>query len=151
MKKKLFIFFMTFLAFVSFNRIQASSSQVFISIEASKVGNLYYEIIENGKRIEDDLIYTIYNSENKLVYTNSTKDGLLMEYDLDFDQYTIYIKDKAFPIQIDKDYLRTQHILKQLDISSPVFTQTNDQNNIALFYILNIVSFLFLIKRRAYE
>ena len=130
------------LMFLSCLNIHGLDSQLFITIEASKVGNLYYEIIENDKRIVDPISYSIFNSHHELIVETNIDNGLLIYNDLPFGNYTIKIKNKEFNICINPEYLKTQHLLKQLDISNLVYTSTNDNNKIYNYIYVNVIGAL---------
>lgn len=127
------------------NKIQPVFANTNVNIQAfaSNVCHLYYEIIKDNQPI--DVKYKIINSNNEIIIENKTKEGLLIEYNLPFDHYYIVIEDNKIPITLDSDYLTTQHILKQLNISSSIQTNTSDINHIYLYISLFSISFIFFI------
>ena len=128
-----------------------ASTNVRIHTFTSNVCNLYYEIIRDQKRIDTDLEYLIINQDNEIIIESKTKEGLIIDYDLPFGEYTLIIDEVKLPLILDNNYLTTQHILKQIDISSSIQTNTSDVNQISIYVSLLSISFisLSLIKRKS--
>ena len=72
--------------------IAFANTNVSIQTYPTNVCNLYYEIIQNNERIDVD--YKIVNSNNEIIVENKTKEGLLIEHNLPFDNYYIVIEEE---------------------------------------------------------
>jgi len=121
----------------------ALNTSILFEIEPSQVGNLYYEVIKNDQRIEKDINYQLYFQDQQIQQT--TKNGIIFISNLPFGSYKLMIENHIFPIEINSHYLKTQHLLKPLNISSKIYHQTSDHNTISLFIYSSIFSSFFLL------
>lgn len=97
--------------------VLASHTKVTIKVETATAANMYYEILDNGKRITKDMYFTLYDEDGNVVFKIKTKDGILFKENVPFGKYTLVSANgKKFRIIINKKYVKTQHILKPLEI-----------------------------------
>lgn len=123
----------------------ALDTSVLFEVHSSKVGNLYYEIVDQNGRIKNDLTYVIYNQSHELITQGTTENGILFIGNLPFGQYEIIIDTTSFSIEINATYLKSQHILKTLELGTSIFTQTNDYQKLFPTLYLSASSFLVLL------
>lgn len=109
----------------------ASGPSVNIEIEASTHANMYYEVLYDGKRIDKDIEFELFNEKGELIGTYRTNNGILLIKKVPFGSYVLKPKgyEKTFRIQVDREYLKTQHILKPLELKEKT-GQSMDKNNI---------------------
>ena len=126
----------------------ASNTNIHIEIHASEVANLYYEIYIHNKPAKNNIAYEIYDENNGCIISSKTNNNILFYPNLPFGVYDLVILDEHFCIEIDENYLRTQHILKPLYLQS-ISTQTSDDNQIS-FYLITLFVSGYLLRRAFY-
>ena len=129
------------------NQVKATTD-IQLDVHSTKVANIYYQVYGNDHPIYDELEFVLIH-ENGNVYSSKTNNSILFLKNVPLGQYELKIKDKPFTKQItvDKHYVKTQHLLKRIDIFHTHTTpNTNDTSHIN-FYIslLGITSFLILL------
>lgn len=117
---------------------KAAESEVYVETKESKVGNLYYEIIKGGKRVTEEILALLKDEHGNIVMKENIQKGVLWETGIPFGKYTIVICDKEeyyFPVSVDKEYIKTQHILKKLELERN-FVRTGDHAEAEWFFLL---------------
>ncbi len=134
----------------------ASGSSVNIKINASTHANLYYEILYNGNRIDKDIDFDLFNGNGKQIATYKTNNGILLIKKVPFGRYTLKPKgySNVFRIDVNREYLKTQHVLKPLELKLSIFSQldkseidnpqTGDDSFPFIYLVIFIISGLFL-------
>lgn len=123
----------TFITMSSLYIVSASNTSVLFEISPSKVANLYYQVLENGNPIKQDVTFELIDSNGQTILFPTTNDGILFIENVPFDDYILkYNETKKFPIQVDSEYLKTQHLLKTIDIG--ILSQKTDDNASLIFY-----------------
>lgn len=143
--------FLVFLILISTLLITASASTVSILTEETKVANMYYEVLINEKKITEDIEFYLVNKEtNKIILTAKTDDGILKIPNVPFGKYLLKTDEyKEIEIVINKEYAKSQHVLKQLNLKSFVlgektFITKLFDNGVTIIY-LHIHANIFLI------
>lgn len=142
------LFYMTLLSLFLFSNQVQANTDVQVSIHSSNVGNIYYQVFGNDQPIYDELEFDLIHESGK-IYKISTNDSILFLKNMPFGNYELKLKDKPFTYQftIDKQYVKSQHILKRIDIyydhSTP---NTSDESNIGFYLsLLGVTSLLMLL------
>ena len=99
----------------------AVSTEVYFTVEKSTIANMYYQVIENGEPITEDLTFEIIDADTgQVITTVSTEDSVLFVPDVPFGEYIVRLvdgSDREYHIRIDTEYLLTAHEKKDLDIT----------------------------------
>ena len=114
-----------------------------ITVHASNVANLYYQIYENNNPVEKKLTFHLKCDTGKQ-YLLESNDSILFIQNIPFGNYTLIYDDVSFPIKINQAYLKTQHELKKIDLYNQTITP-NTSDYFLNDFILFIFSFFVLL------
>lgn len=136
------------LSLLCFTQEISASTDVQLSVNSSNVANIYYQIYGNNQPIYDELEFFLVDTRGKEIQVKTNKSILFLK-NIPFGNYELELKDKPFTYQltIDKQYLKTQHLLKRIDIYNHHTTPNTDDNSNIGFYLslLGISSFFILL------
>ena len=138
----------------------SSKTSINISAEASTYGNIYYQIIKNGKELNKEVHITISDANSgDIIFDGKTQNnGIIKVYDVKFGNYIIFInldgKTYNYNFTIDSEYLYTQNDLKKIDINDLMKVnkndkagdvKTGDENHICIWMFICIFESLLII------
>lgn len=105
--------------FSSASTVFGANTDTYITVEASKVTNLYYEITQNGTPVDEEIRFVVKDAvTGEIVAEGVTEDGILFIPNVPFGKYILEAENgKQFSLSLDTAYLKEAHILKTLDIS----------------------------------
>lgn len=139
---------LTLLSFYLCSNHIYASTDIQLSIQSSNVANIYYQIFGNDEPIYDDLEFILLDNDGKK-YEIKTKESILFLKNIPFGNYELILLNKPFTyqIKIDKQYLKTQHQLKRIDLYKNHLTpNTSDDSNLKFYLsLLGITSFFILL------
>ena len=125
----------------------SANTDIQLVIDSSNVGNLYYQIYLNDQPIVEELEFYLIQENGKTVEIK-TNESILFIKNVSFGNYELRLKDSSFtyPLTIDKQYLKTQHQLKRIDLYKNQTTpNTNDSSNVNFYFILLGITFILLV------
>lgn len=135
------------LCFNLFHCDVSANSNLQISIQSSRVANLYYQVLNKNQPIIDELEFRLIDHEgNEQII--QTKQSILSLENIPFGNYELKLKNSSFSIfiSIDKNYLKTQHILKKLELSESIESpNTNDHYNVYFYIFLSSIILLMIL------
>lgn len=149
--------------FLLLTNFSLAFGEVNISAEESIVGNLIYEIRENGEPcLEDGSLISLKNSRDIVIDEEKTVNSTIIFENVPFGNYTLDYNngELTYDVTVDKEYLETQHIVKIINIEEEKekLDYLNNKNNlpstgvesnrIGIAFILIIVGIALFSKRK---
>lgn len=141
--KRLLVVLFTCLSVVSVTEAAyTTSAKVQIAGEMTNVYNLYYEILYQDKRIQEDIELELLNESGAVIDIVKTKDGIIDKEKVPLGDYFLRVKGtgQKFFIKADVEYVKTQHILKPLILDDNDTVQTGDHTLLCLYVVIFLVS-----------
>lgn len=149
-------FFVLGLFEISTKAVCAANSEVIITVKESKTANLYYQIVKDGEKITDEVVYAVRDETGNTVYKGTTEDAIFFVGEVPLGKYVLIIhenRDYIYEINVNKEYLKKHHLLKIIELKECSIAQTGDVegNKIVIDMILVVGMMLFFfckLKRR---
>lgn len=144
------IFFLCTLLFVMGKKeyVMANNSEVRISIEETKVANLYYRVQYKKKNLENDVTYIIQKQNGEEIARGQTVNSVLFEENIPFGDFKIcffHPTNRVVRVSVNNAYMKEQHVLKTIELDNGKSAQTGDNTALWEGQFLFIVSIITLI------
>lgn len=90
-----------------------------IGTRTTNVANLYYEVINNGKHLKQDVNFKLYNENKSIIYKGKTKNSIVFVEKVPFGKYLLSLningEEKFYNLTLDLNYVSGQHVLKEIE------------------------------------
>ena len=119
LKRAVIVCICLLLFFCSKTTALGTDTDAYITIEASTVANLYYEVMENGSLLDESMRFILKDAATgEVIAEGITENGILFIPNVPFGRYILEAENgRQFSLLIDTTYLKEAHVLKALDIS----------------------------------
>lgn len=97
-----------------------------IKVNESVVGNIYYGLVNgDGTLLNDGLEFELIDINGNVIRKGIVENSELIFMNVPFGEYYIKYKSYIYPVTIDKEYLKDQHIKKMLNLDYDFIDYTN--------------------------